>query len=470
MSSAVPNLDLKMGRNSRDGNDRDTTSESGSFTGSTSTKNEQEVTIADNSDPEKLSRTTTAVSASAASSFPDGGRAAWTVVFGGWCCVFVSFGWTVCIGSFQTHYQTNQLSEYPPSTISWIPSTEVAMMFFAASICGTIFDRFGPKSLLLIGTFMHIFGLMMTSLATEYYQFLLAQSFCSGLGACAIFFAANNCVGTWFLKKRGLAFGLITSASSLSGSVLPVMIDRLIPRIGFAWTMRTIAFIFLALSLVALATVKSRIKPTPNPVTFKKFISPLLHERPYQFNMLAMFFFFWGFFIPFNFIVLQARRDANMSKHMSTLLITILNASSLPGRIILPALADKTGRFNMMICVTFICSVITLGLWVPAKSNAAIIAYTVLYGIFSGAFVSLTPSIQVQLSPNVREIGARGGLSMMFISIAVLTGNPIAGALVTKADGAYTYLQVFAGLSMTLGCCFFAACRYSLEGLKRARV
>jgi len=153
--------------------------------------------------------------------FPDGGREAWTVVLGGWCCVFVSFGWIVCIGSFQSYYQNNQLRAYPPSTVAWIPSTEVAMMFFGSPFYGAIFDRFGPRSLLLIGTFLHIFGLMMTSLATEYYQFLLAQSFCSGLGACALFLAANNCIGTWFDKKRGLVFGIVTSGSSISGTLLP---------------------------------------------------------------------------------------------------------------------------------------------------------------------------------------------------------------------------------------------------------
>jgi predicted MFS family arabinose efflux permease len=248
------------------------------------------------------------------------------------------------------------------------------------------------------------------------------------------------------------------------------MIDRLIPRIGFAWTMRTVAFIFLALCVIALFTVKSRIKPRPNPITFKTFIRPLLHERPYQLNTLACFFFFWGLFIPFNFLVLQARRDAKMSASLSTLLVTILNASSLPGRIIPPAIADKFGRFNMTIVVTFICSILTLALWIPAKSNASIIAYTVTYGIFSGSFVSLMPTVQVQLSPNIRELGARLGLSMMFISIAVLTGNPIAGALVTKANGGYTYLQVWSGVCMSIGTALFAAARYSLEGFKVIKV
>lgn len=47
----------------------------------------------------------------------------------------------------------------------------------------------GPRYPLLIGTFLHVFGLMMTSLCQEYYQFLLAQGICSSIGASCIFYA-----------------------------------------------------------------------------------------------------------------------------------------------------------------------------------------------------------------------------------------------------------------------------------------
>jgi hypothetical protein len=37
---------------------------------------------------------------------------------------------------------------------------------------------------------MHVFGIMMASISTKYYQILLAQGFCSGIG-CAMLF--NPC-------------------------------------------------------------------------------------------------------------------------------------------------------------------------------------------------------------------------------------------------------------------------------------
>lgn len=37
------------------------------------------------------------------------------------------------------------------------------------------------------GTLLHVFGLMMASISTEYYQILLSQGVCSAIGVAAIF-------------------------------------------------------------------------------------------------------------------------------------------------------------------------------------------------------------------------------------------------------------------------------------------
>jgi MFS family permease len=49
------------------------------------------------------------------------------------------------------------------------------MMFSGGPIWGKMYDNYGPRYLLLVGTFFHVFGLMMASISTEYYQFLLSQ-------------------------------------------------------------------------------------------------------------------------------------------------------------------------------------------------------------------------------------------------------------------------------------------------------
>jgi nitrate/nitrite transporter NarK len=61
-------------------------------------------------------------------------------------------------------------------------------------IVGKIFDDCGPRLLISLGTLFHVFGLMMTSISTKYYQILLAQTICSAGGASLVFYPAVTCV------------------------------------------------------------------------------------------------------------------------------------------------------------------------------------------------------------------------------------------------------------------------------------
>src|SRR4051812_27798820 len=70
--------------------------------------------------------------------FPDGGATAWAVVAGAWCCLFCSWGWVTSIGVFQNYYQENQLKQYSPSEIGWIPSLKAFIMFVGGIPFGKI--------------------------------------------------------------------------------------------------------------------------------------------------------------------------------------------------------------------------------------------------------------------------------------------------------------------------------------------
>jgi hypothetical protein len=72
----------------------------------------------------------------------------------------------------------------------------VFFMLFGGAFVGKIFDDYGPRSLLLGGTFLHVFGLMMTSISKKYYQILLSQAICSAIGASMVFYPAFTCVSS----------------------------------------------------------------------------------------------------------------------------------------------------------------------------------------------------------------------------------------------------------------------------------
>ncbi|XXH04084.1 2-oxoglutarate-dependent dioxygenase asL3 [Hypoxylon texense] len=406
----------------------------------------------------------------------------WLAVVGGFCCLFVSFGWITCIGVFQAYYSTHQLSQYSASTVGWIPSAETFLLFLGVPIFGGLFDRLGPTVILIIGTILHVAGLIGTANCTTYSQFFASQSVVSAMGTGAIFVAGTSAVGTWFQARRGLALGVVSAGSALGAVIGTAVIPVLFNRIGFPWTMRATALTYFVLMVVAILTTKSRPKRTP-PVKAKLRISqlipiPLLRHRPVLTLAIACFFYFLGVFIPYNYIVAESQ-DAGDSESAANVLLVILSATSTVGRVMPGWLGDRYGRFNTTIAFTFFSVFLVLAVWIAAPWRAGRVAFAALYGFGSGTFVSMVPTLIAQVCPDMSKLGLYLGAVYLVIAPSVLIAQPVAGVLAAVGDSTgrdpYVWLKVFCVLAMLVGVIGFMAARAAHQGnplnlVKRGRV
>lgn len=312
---------------------------------------------------------------------------------------------------------------------------------------------------------------MMLSLSTQYYQIMLSQSIVSSLGSGAIFTACLTPTTTWFLKKRGLVFGIVNSGSAVGGVLLPIALQRLIGTIGFPWTMRAIAFLFLALCAGPCLLVKTRTPPKPRPFAIKDYTDSL-HDPVMLLTTIGGFLFFWGMFLPLSYIIIQAQASG-ISADLVPYLLPIINAVSLVGRLLLGHLADRIGRFNCMLLITSFTGVLTLALWIPGSSStAALVMYAVAFGLGSGGYISTFPACVSQISPPA-EIGTRIGVASFVNAVGALTGSPLGGALIKSSpDGTESFLglQLFCGATMVASVFVYGAARYKQAGFRWEQV
>lgn len=187
---------------------------------------------------------------------PDGGLAAWTVVAGGFVTLFCSFGFLNNFAAFQSYYFNNTLKGYSNSDIAWIGAMQTFAILSANLVMGPLFDRYGPRPLLITATFVFAFGCMMTSLADKYYQIFLAQGVVIGWSLGAAFITPVACTMQWFDKKRPAALGIVISGSSIGGVVWPIITFQLLKHVGFGWTWRALGFIGLGLLPISVLTVR----------------------------------------------------------------------------------------------------------------------------------------------------------------------------------------------------------------------
>lgn len=192
---------------------------------------------------------------------------------------------------------------------------------------GKTYDNYGPRPLLIVGTLLHVFGLMMASISNTYYQFLLSQGVCSAIGVACVFQPGINTVVTWFHRKRGAAYGILATGSSIGGIIFPIMITRLIKQVGYGWAMRSGAFMILGLLIVANLTVTSRLPPKPTALSREQMAKPF-HERGFLLLLAGLFILNFGIFIPIDYLQIQGL-EAGMRPQLAQYLIAILNAGRL---------------------------------------------------------------------------------------------------------------------------------------------
>jgi len=236
------------------------------------------------------------------------------------------------------------------------------------------------------------------------------------------------------------------------------MLYKLIPKIGFPWAVRIVGFVALATLLISIAVMKVRVRPSSR----RKLVDLAAFKEPaYTLFVIGGFVGFIGLYVPFFYIQIYAITHKITDTNMAFYLLSILNAASTFGRIVPNFLADKTGPFNMIVPCAIISGVISLCL-IPINSLAPLIVCCVIYGFFSGSFVSLPPSVLVHLSPNRGMIGTRMGMCFTIVSIGVLIGTPIGGAILDSAgfNGAW----IFGGVTTIVGGLIMAAGRICKAG------
>ncbi|KAJ3509211.1 hypothetical protein NLJ89_g5344 [Agrocybe chaxingu] len=356
--------------------------------------------------------------------FPEGGWRAWLTVMGGSMVTFCTFGVVQSFGVYQDYYTRVALSEHSPSAISLIGSLQVFFVFAMGLPAGHLFDAGYFHHLLLAGSAIYIFSIFMLSLAEphHYYQYVLSQGIGMGLGMGLMFLPSLTITSHYFRLKRSIAMGIVVAGSSIGGVVYPILLNNVFERAGgFRWGVRSVAFMDLGFLIIANSIMRTRLPPKKKHAdgggaTFRSVLTDV----------------FWGVFVPFFYLQLYAVLhgvDPVFTKYS----ITIMNASSFFGRTVPNLLADSYGPLNVMIASSVLSAGLIFALF-GATSVAGVTVFGIFYGFFSGGCISIAaPAVGSFITHrDLSDLGIRIGMLSFTLAFALLTGNPIAGALLTS--------------------------------------
>ena len=234
------------------------------------------------------------------------------------------------------------------------------------------------------------------------------------------------------------------------GIVYPIVFRRLLPRIGFAWTVRVMGFIALGTTLISVPMLHTgrvvRGKKPRQLLDVKAFT-----ELPYLVYNIGGFLKFMGFLIPFVYLPIYAETHLHASTDQAFDLLAYANAASFVGRILAAWIANKIGVMVPWLICVFSSAIICLT-WVAVSSYGGVVVFSVLYGFFSGALIGLPSAILPYVSPT-NVLGTRMGMAWAIAGIALLMGSPIAGALIDLDSADFVGAQWFCGAMVMAGAC-----------------
>ncbi|KAF8066742.1 major facilitator superfamily domain-containing protein [Lyophyllum atratum] len=370
---------------------------------------------------------------------------------------FCTFGVVQSFGVYQDYYTRHSLTEHTPSSISWIGSVQVFFVFAIGLPAGRLFDAGYFHHCLLGGSLLYIFSIFMLSLVEphHYYQNFLAQGVGMGIGMGLMFLPSLTITSHYFRARRSLAMGVVISGSSLGGCLYPILLNNVFARTsGFGMGVRSVGFMDLGLLIIANLIMRTRLPPKRRGNEGGSVLKEVVTDRPYLLFVLGSFLIFWGVFVPFFYLQLYAALHG-VSPAFVKYSITVMNASSILGRTIPNCLADFYGPLNIMIPSAFITAGLVFAMF-GASSVAGAVVFGSFYGFFSGGVISVvTPAAGCFVTrKDYSDLGIRIGLLSFSLAFALLTGNPIAGALLSPPEYKWHQPLIFAAVVIFAG----AAC------------
>ncbi|KAF5335242.1 hypothetical protein D9757_015215, partial [Collybiopsis confluens] len=144
--------------------------------------------------------------------------------------------------------------------------------------------------------------------------------------------------------------------------------------------------------------------------------------------------------------------------------VSILQAANFFGRIIPQLMLPYIGLFNLQLVCTTSSTALVFSM-IAVTTVGGTIPFTILYGFFSGATISLVPPLFATFARNFGEVGVRMGLGIFLGGLGGLIGVPIDGALLTS-HFVWWRPAVFSGVLLAAASLFFLGSRMGVASRK----
>jgi MFS transporter, OFA family, oxalate/formate antiporter len=383
----------------------------------------------------------------------------------GWQATFAGLGINLALGVL---YSWSVISKAIPENWKWSEADKswpysIACLVFALMMvpAGRLQDKVGPRWVAAFGGLLVGIGMIIASMTTTYFGYILGFGLLAGTGIGFGYASATPPAVKWFPPaKTGLIAGLVVAGFGLASVYIAPLTTALIGSIGVEKTMLCLGIAFLI-----VVTVLSQFLVVPPkgfvpagsvpakgsaPVVKREDFSPGAMLGSIQFYLL-WFMYACGAGAGLMIIAKLAKiAESQAGIKLGFVLVAVLAVGNGGGRILAGMVSDKIGRKPTLILCFLMQAVLMVLLAAAQKdtflaSNLPLALISALIGANYGANLALFPSITKDYY-GLKNFGVNYGLVFTAWGVGGFLLSLLAGYLY-KEFNTFTYsCYVAAGL------------------------
>jgi MFS family permease len=334
------------------------------------------------------------------------------------------------------------------------------VLAFSLTLAGKLVDKYDPRKVVLGGGAIAALGVLLSGFATKGWQLYLTYGLLIGLGDGVLYITCVAVVSRWFVKKRTLAIGLITTGIPLSGLITNPLTAWLISSFGVRYAFISLAGIIMVSVLSALVLrgypEDCKLKPYGEEKEDRSEAQAINNNArnendwkaleaiatPTFWFMYAMYFLAFTTFLIvvihlFNFAI-----DSGIPPLVASGAPAAIGVGSLVGRIILSALLTEVIQTTKVLFICFLFQGSSILLILGSGEVWSFYLFGLLFGFFYSGTVPIFPTLLGRFF-GLSALGTIYGFFGTSYSVAAIGGPFIAG-YIHDITGTYLYPFVLA--------------------------